>query len=398
MKELIKTNGLCISTTIAVLLLSFVISVETAFWLGVPLMAIIWLASNFNKERLAKQDKETGNDYERLDEAIDAYVGELEQCIGQEVDNFQQELLQLKSVVADAVVTMSNSFNGLHSLTEGQSNIVYSLVSDFGDTSDNDGEGLNFKEFAEETDDVLGFFIDHIVQISKQSMQMVSVIHDVGEHMGQVEKLLSDVQGIADQTNLLALNAAIEAARAGEAGRGFAVVADEVRNLSKNSDKFSEEIRMVVNASKNNIDVAQSMIEKMASKDMNLTINSKANIDKMMTEIAAMNQSIADKLSQVSSLNMQIDSTVNDAVRGLQFEDMARQIVEYLQFSTQHFQAMADEMRIGLGVFKTGDGQRWINELREGTQRLHEMKNQWQVREKKTVTQSAMDEGEVELF
>lgn len=381
-----------------VLLLPAIISVETAFWVGVPLMAVTWLIINVVNDRNSNQQESPSIDYEQLNAAIDAYIAEMEACVEQEVLNFQQELTHLKSVFADSIVTMSDSFNGLHALTSGQSNVVYSLLSDLGDSTDENEDQLNFGQFAEETSHVLEFFIEHIVQISKQSMEMVSVIHDVGEHMARVEKLLGDVQNIADQTNLLALNAAIEAARAGEAGRGFAVVADEVRNLSRHSDKFSEEIRMVVNASKNNIDIAQAMIEKMASKDMNVAINSKANIDKMMNEIAVINAAVADKLSEVSSFNGEIDNKVNDAVRGLQFEDIARQIVEYLQSTTQHFEAMADEMRIGFGLFKTSDHSAWIAELEQGQERLHQMRNLWVDREKKTVSQSTMEEGDIELF
>lgn len=400
MTDFIEKNRYCFVVVTIVLLLPLATSVEIAFWLGVPSMAIVWIVGNFYSERKQRQEDDSGqrNDDERLTTVIDHYVGGLEQCVAQEVNHFQLELQQLKAVFSDAVATMANSFNGLNSLTEGQTDLVYALMTNLGGQSDNNDDHLNFRQFTEETDSVLEFFIDHIVQTSKQSMQMVSVIHDVREHMGQVEKLLNDVQNIADQTNLLALNAAIEAARAGEAGRGFAVVADEVRNLSKNSDKFSEEIKIVVNASKNNIDMAQTMVEKMASKDMNVAINSKANIDKMMAEIGAMNEAISAKLNEVSSLAGQIDSTVGDAVRGLQFEDMARQIVDYLELNTRHFEALADEIRIGLGVFKTGDRALWVKELEQGITRIEEMTSQWAVKEKKSVSQSSMDEGDIELF
>ena len=292
---------------------------------------------------------------DKINRCIDQYASGLGSCTEQEIGSIQAELTQLKTVVSDAVLTMSGSFNSLHTLTSGQSEVVHSLMGSLGESSENN-EGLNFSRFAKETDKVLGFFIDHILDISKQSMEMVGVINDLGEHMSKVEKLLTDVQGIADQTNLLALNAAIEAARAGEAGRGFAVVADEVRNLSKNSDKFSEEIRVVVNASKKNINLAHDMIEKMASKDMNVAITAKSNIDTMMRDIAEMNVAIETNIKEVSSLTGQIEASVGDAVRGLQFEDMARQMVEFLDSNILHFQAMSDEVRIGLGVFKTGDG------------------------------------------
>ena len=108
------------------------------------------------------------------------------------------------------------------------------------------------------------------------------------------------------------------------------MVADEVRNLSKHSDKFSEEIKKVVKASKKNIAEAQNMIENMASKDLNVAITSKANIDVMMKEIITINSKISGNVAKVSRLTGQIENCVGNAVRGLQFEDMARQLIEYL--------------------------------------------------------------------
>jgi len=393
----LKKNWLLFIVFFIAMLLPLVISTEVLYWIFIPVFLFISLFLINSEHNTSITEDLDDSKAQKLNQKIDQYTSSIDSCMEQEIISMQDELVQLKRVVADAVVTMTGSFNSLHTLTSGQSTVVHSLMNSMADTSEDNG-GLNFSKFAEETDKVLKFFVDYILQISRQSMEMVGVINDVGEHMSKVEKLLTDVQGIADQTNLLALNAAIEAARAGEAGRGFAVVADEVRNLSKNSDKFSEEIRVVVNASKKNISLAQSMIEKMASQDMNVAITSKSNIDGMMTDIAKMNDVIASKIVEVSGMTDEIDLSVGQAIRGLQFEDMARQLVEFLEANTQHFHAMSDEMRIGIGTFKTGNDSVWIDELEQGITRLNDMKQQWVVKEKKAVSQSSMDEGDIELF
>lgn len=400
MTKFLKDNGIAMIGTVAIILLPLVLPWTIPNWLPALLIALLWISKAFTLHRrsetgLQEQREQADESLHRL---IDQYLAGLEGCIGDEVVHFDNELQQLKTLVGDAVVTMSGSFNNLHSLTAGQSTMVKSLVYDLDGAMENAKSDKSFARFAQETDSVLRFFIDHILEISKQSMEMVGVINDVGEHMAHVEKLLADVQKIADQTNLLALNAAIEAARAGEAGRGFAVVADEVRNLSKNSDKFSEEIKSVVNASKSNIATAQRMIELMASKDMNVAISSKASIDNMMAGIAMINAKVAQNIAEVSKTTSKIEESVGNAVRGLQFEDMARQLIEYMQTNVQHFQAMADETRIGMSVFKTMDSGDWERELNDGINRLKVIRQQWRTEATKSVIQSSVDEGDVELF
>jgi methyl-accepting chemotaxis protein len=219
--------------------------------------------------------------------------------------------------------------------------------------------------------------------------------------MDEVVGLLADVKSISDQTNLLALNAAIEAARAGDAGRGFAVVADEVRKLSHYSNQFGDQIRDVVTGAKQNIAQAQETVARMASKDMSVAIHSKERVDHMLAQVSDLNDSVAQRMEMVNGVASEIETSVGIAVRSLQFEDIATQLVKHISDRTHKVGEIMGEMQEGLSLHREDP----IVEMQGFTRRLIELRDD--VTSKisshgfdtfKPVTQKSMDEGNVELF
>ncbi|WP_319534285.1 PAS domain-containing methyl-accepting chemotaxis protein [uncultured Vibrio sp.] len=131
---------------------------------------------------------------------------------------------------------------------------------------------------------VIGATVDNMQMLSEQMQQANAAIEELNVHSAQISELVRNISGIADQTNLLALNAAIEAARAGEHGRGFAVVADEVRQLALRTNATTDDIVTVV---KENLDRTNNAVELISQcqKDALSTLELSERAGNVMNKI-----------------------------------------------------------------------------------------------------------------
>ena len=150
--------------------------------------------------------------------------------------------------------------------------------------------------------------------IDRTTLAIEQLASELNSAMGEVEALASSseqigsvlevIRGIAEQTNLLALNAAIEAARAGEAGRGFAVVADEVRNLAKRTQDSVEEIRQVIENLQNG---TREVVGSMHSSHK----QAQSSVEQVGQAVAALRR-IGDSVTVINDMNLQIASAAEE--------------------------------------------------------------------------------------
>ncbi|HWR79003.1 MAG TPA: methyl-accepting chemotaxis protein [Pseudomonas sp.] len=142
--------------------------------------------------------------------------------------------------------------------------------------------------------------VGSIRQLAAEIDQSVAVINQLAGDSAAISQVLEVIKGIAEQTNLLALNAAIEAARAGEQGRGFAVVADEVRNLAKRTQQSTEEIEQMISRLQGGVGAAVKAMS--ASHHMaDVTVSQSGHVQQALENILAAVGMIVDQNQQIAT-------------------------------------------------------------------------------------------------
>lgn len=376
--------------------LAFALSWPSAVvWAILTTMVLSWLVfAYWSVHSQAQRSPE----HVRVLKEQDHLLTELRSFVSNEIEGSRSEVERARDLIRQAVSGLGGSFEAMNRKSRQQSQALARIVDRAGEDG---GAGVDVARFAQHASHRMEQLVEALEQVSGQSSTTVQHIDQMAQHLDGIFALLEDVKSIADQTNLLALNAAIEAARAGEAGRGFAVVADEVRNLSERSTTFNEQIRKLAHSSKESIAKVRETVSHMASRDMDRSREARQEAAAMLDNVAAINNSLGEGMREISECGRAIDGSVAEAVRALQFEDIATQSLGVVHTHLDRLTAINREATALQELLHRSGGvvdNDLINALQRTGNRLRELRSEWERPPHKPVAQQDMGAGTVELF
>ncbi|RFC37830.1 MAG: methyl-accepting chemotaxis protein [Candidatus Nitrotoga sp. SPKER] len=294
-------------------------------------------------------------------ELENAGVGGLEEVCTEVVPIWSRQVETTRNQTETAIMDLANRFVGINAKLEASVRASQSAAGNLAGNAE--GGALAVMTQSESS---LTSVIDTIRDAQHSRNDMLEQVRSLNDYTGELRAMAVKVAEIAAQTNLLALNAAIEAARAGEAGRGFAVVADEVRKLSSLSSETGKKMSGTVDIISNAITSVFKIAESTSEHDSKSVASSELIIQQVLQSFNNVTSHLSDSAELLQQESAGIRDELSDVLVSLQFQDRVSQILVHVRNNMeklhQHLQQYKKDRAASVPI-KHIDIKSWLAEM-----------------------------------
>ncbi|WP_063656244.1 methyl-accepting chemotaxis protein [Aliivibrio fischeri] len=296
-----------------------------------------------------------------------------EGSIYQAVQTMNLSLAELVEHLTQSMIALKEELSDVHSrsgtvsqLTEDQhqsTEMIATAITEMASSANNVAESAqqtaintdNADKQSVRTQELINATVSNIEGLAEQLSTASTAVAELDNEVNSIVKVLDVIGDIAEQTNLLALNAAIEAARAGEQGRGFAVVADEVRNLAGRTQGSTKEIQQMISNLQEGSHNAISTMEVCAETSKS-TVSESKNASDALQQIVTALETISSMSHQIASASEEQKYVSEDITQRVNIiEESGQQLAKVVadsQNSTQTLTELADDLETWLNKFQ----------------------------------------------
>jgi len=227
------------------------------------------------------------------------------------------------------VVRMAGDFTKLAQAAEEQTHRVERIVG-VADSVETEDETLPLSEMTQLLDETLEGALGTALASAGHASGMLTALDEVKAHIGLIEQCIGRIDKINHTTNLLALNAMIEAARAGEHGKSFAVVAGEVKELSRATNELALMMRGEIGSIVEGLRHASAILSEVATIDLSEQKQTKARLDRLLQGLLKRREEVEGLIKEASGSAAAIEQEIGQIIVGMQFQDRSKQRLDHV--------------------------------------------------------------------